>query len=79
MYVEGNRGIMWQTRRSRTTHGKSTSTVKIAETGRGGSFWSGRKVCFISGRGWKDASSGWMGAGAERGTTRSKRWTERGE
>jgi hypothetical protein len=68
-----------RTRLSRTTHGESTSTVKIAEMGRGGSFWSGRKVCFISGRRWKDASSAWMGAGAERGTTRSKRSIERGE
>jgi hypothetical protein len=53
--------------------------VKIAEMGHGGSFWSGRKVCFISGRRWKDASSEWMGDGAERGTTRSKRSIERGE
>lgn len=34
---------------------------------------------FFSGRGWKDVSSGWMDPVAECGTTRLKRWIERGE
>ena len=47
--------------------------------GLGGSFASGRKACCISGRGWKEASSGWTGAGRDGGTERSKRSTDMGE
>ena len=53
---------------SRTTHGVRTSNEKKAEMILGGSFSSGRKVCCISGRGWKEASSGWTGAGCDGGT-----------
>jgi len=62
----------------RTTQGARTSKAKKAEMGLGGSFVSGRKVCCISGRGWKEASSGWTGAG-NGGTERSKRSTDIGE
>ncbi len=40
---------------------------------------SARKVCLISGSGWKDASSGCDGAGCDAGRTRSKRRACKGE
>ncbi len=47
--------------------------------GLGGSFVSGRKACCISGRGWKEVSSGWTGAGRDGGTERSNKSTDMGE
>ena len=67
-----------RTKPMRKTQGARTIKEKAAEMGRGGGLWSGRKVCLISGRGWKVASRGCSGAGWDFGRIKSKRLTDMG-
>lgn len=67
------------TRPESTTQGASTMPANTRLMALGGDLGSGLKVCCISGRGWKVASSGCCGGGADAGRTRSNKSVFRGE